>query len=276
MMELRQNPSLLKSQQEYSQNLFIEKFDLTKQLKKILTPVTDSLSKHSFDALVLGNSESDLHGRLKKLGFSRIEHSNLAVLDLQDLLSLARSLDLKEFCVFYSNTEMLDGFNSTLSELGRLMKTQDSQFGVIPTVALSQGGQSFAPVIMGKTGAVPLNGLVVNLNLKNSTFAALSKIVPVLRVHDSFELPQISTFHDSYSFLLGIAKDPKRDSNVSIRHSVRSGFERNHLRNYHDLVEEIRVMPRTRRRMLGYSLLAALPFMRPLIALAKWFIRKKT
>lgn len=36
MQELRQNPKLLAKQQEFSQNLFTEKFDLTKQLKKIL------------------------------------------------------------------------------------------------------------------------------------------------------------------------------------------------------------------------------------------------
>jgi hypothetical protein len=57
---------------------------------------------------------------------------------------------------------------------------------------------------------------------------------------------------------------------------VRTEFETNHLRNYHDLVEEIRILPRTRRRVLGYSLMAALPYTKPFAAVIKWFIRKKS
>jgi hypothetical protein len=274
--ELRQNPALLKSQQDFAQDLFLEKFDLTKQLKKILKPEIQAESKVSLDALVLGNSSNDLHGQLTALGFQRMEHSNVAVIDLQDLLSLARSLELRQFCVFYGNTEVLDGFLTALSEIVKVMKKQSSQFGTIPTVALSQGGQKFSPVVMSNSGTVPLNGLVVDLDQKNSTFSTLTKKIPLLRVTESSELPQISTFHDSYSFLFNLAKDPKRDTKVSLRSSVRTEFEKNHLRNYHDLVEEIRILPRTRRRVLGYSLMAALPYTKPFAAIIKWFIRKKS
>lgn len=274
--ELRENPALLKSQQDFAQDLFLEKFDLTKQLKKILKPEIQAQSHELLDALVLGNSSNDLHGQLTTLGFQRIEHSNVAVIDLQDLLSLARSLELRQFCVFYANTEVLDGFVATLSEITKFMKEQGSQFGIIPTVALSQGGHKFSPVIMSHSGTVPLNGLVVDLEQMNSTFTTLTKKVPFLRVNDSSELTQISTFNDSYSFLLNLAKDPKRDVRISLRSSVRTEFERNHLRNYHDLVEEIRILPRTRRRVLGYSLMAALPYTKPFAALVKWFIRKKS
>ena len=276
VVELRQNPVFLKSQQEYAQNLFLEKFDLTKQLKNILDSQTESRSNPTFDALVLGNSESDLHGQLKMLGFERIEHSNVTVIDIQDLLSLARSLELKKFCVFYANTEVLDDFVSALSNIAEVMNKRSSKFGTIPTVALSQGGQIFAPVVISNTGTVPLNGLVVNLDLKNTTFVTLPKRIPMLRVHNSFELPQVSTFHDTFTFLLDIANNPKLDSKLSIRSSVRSEFEKKHLRNYHDIIEEIRILPRTRRRVLGYSLMAALPYTKPLAALVKWFIRKRS
>ena len=274
--ELRQNPTLLKSQQDFAQDLFLAKFDLTKQLKKILKPEVQSESCELLNALVLGNSSNDLHGQLTTLGFQRIEHSNVTLLDVQDLLSLARSLKLRQFCVFYANTEVLDGFLPALSEVIKVMKKQGSQFATIPTVALSQGGQKFAPVILSKTGTVPLNGLVVDLNQKNLTFSILTKKVPFLRVNESSELPQIPTFHDSYSFLLNLARDPKREFEGSLRWSVRTEFERHHLRNCYDLVEEIRVLPRTRRRVLGYSLMAALPYTKPIAAVVKWFIRKKS
>jgi hypothetical protein len=156
------------------------------------------------------------------------------------------------------------------------MKKANYQFGTLPTVALSQGGQQFAPVIMGNTGTVPLNGLVVNLSLGTADFLNDSRKIPFLRVEDSSELPQVSTFHDSYSFLLSIGQDSKRDRIVSIRQSIRSEFEKKHLRNYHDLVEEIRILPRTRRRVLGYSLMASLPFTKPFTVFVKWFIRKKS
>ena len=274
--ELRQNSALLKSQQDFAQDLFLEKFDLTKQLKKILKPEIQAEANVSLDALVLGNSSNDLHGQLTTLGFQRVEHSNVAVMDVQDLLSLARSLELRQFCVLYANTEVFDGFLPALSEIVKVMKKQGSRFGTIPTVALSQGGRKFSPVVMSHSGTVPLNGLVVDLDQKNSTFSTLTKKIPLLRVNESSELPQISTFHDSYSFLLNLAKEPKGDAKVSLRSSVRTEFERNHLRNYHDLVEEIRILPRTRRRVLGYSLMAALPYTKPFADVIKWFIRKKS
>jgi hypothetical protein len=183
---------------------------------------------------------------------------------------------MSQFCVFYSNTEVLDGFETALMELLKDMKSAGFQFGSLPTVALTQGGQQFSPAIMGNTGVVPLNGLVINLDLERADFVKISRKVPYLRVEDSSELPLVSTFHDSYSFLLTIGKDSKRDRSMSIRESIRSEFERKHLRNYQDLVEEIRILPRTRRRALGYALLASLPLTRPFVFVAKWLIRKKS
>jgi hypothetical protein len=275
MQELRQNPKLLAKQQEISQNLFLEKFDLTKQLKRILVKEVDTELPQSVDALVLGNSRTDLRGQLTKLGFVRIEQTNALVLDIQDLISIARSLDLSEFCVFYSNTEVLDGFKSQLKQILEEMKKADCQFGTLPTVALSQGGQ-FAPVIMGNTGSVPLNGFVVNLTLGKADFISVPKKIPFLRVEDSSELPQVSTFHNSYAFLLSIGTDSKRDRVVSLRKLVRSEINKKYSSNQRDLIEDIRLMPRTRRRALGFSLIAALPFTRPLAGIAKWFIRKKS
>jgi hypothetical protein len=274
VMELRQNTTLLKLQQEYSQSLFLEKFDLTKQLKGILGAPTRSSSKPSLDALVLGNSSSDLHGQLELIGFDRIEHSNVAIIDLQDLLSLAHSLKLKTFCVFNSKTDVLDGFDAGLAELSQMMKAADSQFGVIPTVILSQGGNKFSPVVISKGGAVPLNGLVVNLNLAKSDFVALPKRVPLLRLRDISNLLQVSNFYDTYAFLRDVGESNRGD--LSIRESMRNELSDRKLQAQLDPIEEIRHMPKARRRALGYSLLSSLPFTKPLALLIKWFLRKKS
>lgn len=273
---LRQNPKLLAEQQEFSQHLFIEKFDLTNQLKKVLVKKKDKPFPQGVDALILGNSENDLRGHLTQIGFARIEHTNAVVLDIQDLVSLARSLELSEFCVFYSNTEVLEGFGTQLKELLDEMEKEGTQFGALPTVALSQGGGQFAPVIMGNTGTVPLNGLVINLKLSKASFTKIPKKVPYLRVQNSSELTHISTFHDSYSFLLSLGQNPKRDRVMSIRKSVSSEIDKQYSPNQRDLIEEIRLMPRARRRVLGFSLAAALPFTRTLGGVVKWYIRKKS
>jgi hypothetical protein len=224
---------------------------------------------------VLGNSTSDLHGQLKSIGFKRIEHSNAAMIDLQDLLSLARSLELKQFCVFYANTEILDGFVDGLEEVAKIMNAANSQFGLIPTVVLSQGGKKFSPVVIGKGGgAVPLNGLVIDLNLEQSDFVGLSKRVPILRIREISELLQVSNFHDTYAFLHGVEKRDR--SHVGIRESIRNEFIDRNLQGQRDPIEEIRHMPRARRRALGYSLMSSLPFVRPLVFVAKWFLRRKS
>jgi hypothetical protein len=274
--ELRQNPALLKSQQDFAQDLFLEKFDLTKQLKKILKPEIQIESNVSLDALVLGISSNDLHAQLMALGFQRIEHSNVVVIDLQDLLSLARSFELTQFCVFYANTEVLDGFAPALSETSRAMKKQGSQFGIVPTVILSQGGRKFSPVVVGQGGhgSVPLNGLVVNLNLKEPSFVRSQKKIPYLRIHELSEFQQISNFFDTFSFL----RDVGRNKNVElgVREQVRREFQTRYLHNQSDVAEEIRLLPRSRRRVLGYSLIAAMPYMKPFSAVIKWFIRKRS
>jgi len=274
--ELRENTSLLIAHQEYSQNLFLEKFDLTLQLKNILEPKSETQPKAKIDALILGNSKSNLRAQLNKLGFGRIIHSNFLVQDLQDLVSLARSFNLKEFCVFYANTEVLDGFVTGLIELNEIMRLKDAQFGVLSSVALRQGGRKFAPVVMGKTGLAPLNGLVANLSLKNPTFVSPTKKIPFLRVEDISEIKYLSVFHDSYSFLIGVAEDYDGETGGSLRKSLQFEFDKKYSSNQRDPIEEIRLMPRARRRVLGYSLMAALPYTKPFAAIAKWLIRKNS
>jgi hypothetical protein len=156
------------------------------------------------------------------------------------------------------------------------MKKQGSQFGVIPTVILSQGGRKFSPVVVGRggLGSVPLNGLVVDLNLKEPSFVRSEKQIPLLRIEELSDFPQISSFFDTFKFLQDISKN--KNSEIGVRELVRSEFQKRNLQNQSDVAEEIRLLPRTRRRVLWYSLMAALPYTKPFAALVKWFIRKKS
>jgi hypothetical protein len=156
------------------------------------------------------------------------------------------------------------------------MTLKNSQFGIISSVALSQSGKTFAPVVIGKTGLAPLNGLVANLSLKNPTFVSTTKKIPFLRVEDVSEIKYLSVFHDSYSFLTEMAKEYEAENGESLRKSLRSEFDRKYTSNQRDPIEEIRLMPRARRRVLGYSLMAALPYTKHLAAFAKWLIRKNS
>lgn len=275
MIELRQDSKILHSRQEFSQELFLEKFNLTHQLRKVLSFKSETKARANMDALILGKPNSDLRGQLSSLGFNRIEKSKVLVQDLKDLISLARSFDLKEFAVFCSKTQVLDGFVSGLKELEKIMKDKNSQFGITTSVALSQDGRRFAPVVMGKTGLIPLNGLIVNLSHKNPIFVSPSKKIPLLRVWNVSELLYITEFHDSYSFLKGLTKGSSESANLPIRKLVNSEFDKKYTQSQRDLIEEIRLMPRARRLILVYSLVAALPFVRYFATFVKWFIRNK-
>jgi hypothetical protein len=155
------------------------------------------------------------------------------------------------------------------------MKAANSKFGIIPTVVLSQGGKRFSPVVIGRGGgAVPLNGLVVNLNLKKSDFVGLAKRVPILRIREISELLQVSNFHDTYAFLHSVGVYSR--IHLGIRETIRNEFIDRKLQGQRDPIEEIRHMPKARRRALGYSLLSSLPFTKPLAFIAKWFLRRKS
>jgi len=274
--ELRGNPRLLKEEQDNSQNLFLEKFDLTQQLSKILIQKDAKVQYPNIDALVLGNSSSHLCEELRKIGFKRVEHSEIAILDLQDLLSLAQSLELREFCVFYSETEILDGFGVHLNSLLTQMKGKNVQFGSVISVVLSQGYKGFAPVLLGKTTTVPLNGLVVDLNNEVQAFAEIPSKIPYLRVQHLAEMKFISTLFDTYSFLFDVGKDYGIGKELSMRKLIQTSLEKRHMQEFFDVVEEIRMQPRGRRRVLSFSLFAALPFSRPFVAVAKWLLRTKS
>lgn len=274
--ELRGNPELLEVEQNYSQELFRERFDLTKQLRKILIPKDDTRHRPNMDALVLGDKPERLCGQLRNIGFIRIEQSKMVILDLQDLLSLAQSLELTEFCVFNSKTEVLDGFVVHLNDLCLQMKSESMQFGSIASIALSQGANKFSPVVLGKSSSVLLNGLVVNLKHKNHSFANISMKIPFLRTKDMEELSYISTLFDTNSFLLDVGNSYVTNNDLTIRKLIQTSLEKKHLIEFHDVIEEIRQQPRGRRRTLSYSLFAALPFSRPFVAAAKWLLRIKS
>lgn len=272
-LELRENPTLLKSQQDFSQYLFLDKFDLTKQLKKVLSPKSTFQSRPKSDALVIGKSRKDINGQLKSLGFQRILHTKSPVRDIADVLTLARSQGLQRFCVFNADTEILEGFVTALTEIGKVMKKQNSQFATIPTVVLSQGGGKFSPAIINANNSILLNGLVVDLSLNHSSFVSITKRVPLLRIETLDEVKFVTRFQDSYSFLLKIAKKQNMNKQMSIRSILRLGMDEDNVNFFPDIANEIQQLPKMRKRVLGYSILASLPFMKPFVILVKLFVR---
>lgn len=278
--QLREDPKILKSKQEFSQSLFLDKFDMTKQLRKILNQgIHAQLAPQiPLDALILGSPSNRLREKLENLGFKRIEYTNIKLVDLQDLLSLAGSLELKEFCVFESSTEILDGFASSLENLIKRMKTRNSQFGVMPTTVLSQGSRKFTPVLIGSVElrAVPLNGLVVHRNLRKPVVEALPQKVPHLRLRSLKDVRYVSTFHDSLGLLTGINENLQKHPMLTVREAIRLQLMSVGYRSHLDVVEEIRMLPRARKKLLAYVLIAATPIARPLVLVMKHILRIKS
>jgi hypothetical protein len=272
---LREDPILLKKLQANSQDIFKKNFDMTKQLDSFLKRKNRTKIDKSISALVLGDLSIELLEDLKNVGFDQIEQSNTPILDLQDVLDLARSLDLSNFCVFQAKVELLDSFTHNLNLLMAKIKAEANKFGTLSTVALTQGERIFAPVIIGASKSIALNGLVVNLDGTSSNFEKAYSRVPVLRVRRADEIHFVSAFHDTYSFLANPRfKLNEQGQNLSLRQALKSEIEDKYHFVHRDLVEEIRTQPRSRRLALMYSLIAALPIPRVLLRFVKWILRK--
>ena len=274
---LRSDRSLLNSLQEKSQEIFREKFDLTKQLGSILKSQKSVRVNKDIAALVLGNPSIELSKNLKDVGFQRIEQSDNPILDLEDVLEIARSLNLSQFCVFFGQTEIMNSFSESLNSLVARMNKNNLRFGTLSTVALTQGDRAFAPVILGANKSIPLSGLVVNIDGRDSAFENSFSQVPALRVKRADEIHYVSAFHDTYSFLMNSKGNlGGNDENVSLRQSLKNDIENKYHFVHRDMIEEIRNQPRSRRLALSYSLIAALPFPKVILNFIKWIIRKRS
>jgi len=275
VQSLREDPILLKNLQSKSQDIFEKRFDLTKQLNSFLKQKTTTKIDKHISALVLGDPSAELLGDLKKVGFGRIEQSNNAILDLEDILEIARSLDISNLCVFHGKPELLDSFAHNLNTLMGKMTTEETKFGTLSTVALTQGERTFAPVMIGANKSIALNGLVINLDGTVSKFENAHSRVPVLRVRRADEMHFISAFHDTYSFLTNTPSNlVEQDQNLSLRQTLRNEIESKFHFIHRDLIEEIRNQPRARRLSLTYSLIASLPIPKTLLRFVKWILRK--
>jgi hypothetical protein len=96
-------------------------------------------------------------------------------------------------------------------------------------------------------------------------------------VKDLKEIRYISTFLSPYEFLLNrLNVDPPiRLGDQSIRQIVLTGLATLSTAAASDIAEDIRRMPRARKRATIYALLASIPLLRPLVLITKWMIRKR-
>ena len=276
--ELRADSHKLQELQALSKDLFLKKFDLTEQLKVILQPKPVQLAKvENLDAVVLGSSSTGILKKLETLGFKRVEFVSTQIDSLQDLVELAQSLDLERFCIFSGNSDFLDNFVDRIGKLQEMIKDKATEIAILGTVALFQGPKIFAPVLVQSAKSLPLNGLLID----TSNLSSIPKIhvdgIPSLRVHDFHEIKYISTFLSPYHFLRNRFENLPRAQlgEQSVRQIVSTGLANLSAISVNDVAEEIRRLPKGRKRATIYALLASLPLLKPFVVLAKWFIRKK-
>ena len=271
--ELRQDPDLLARQQSFAEILFMERFDLTKQLNTVITTSPNVKIQPGIHALVVGKLNEDLNIKLNEIGFEKILYTNSKIQDLQDLVSLARGLNLTNFCVISRNSQLLDGFSAHLNELFAKMGAEDARFGSLTTVCLSQGNKKFSPVLfVGNESIAKLNGFLVSMDNIENTISTLTKKVPVLRIHKLHDVSQIYTFYDTYSFLIDASKKLQK-SESGIREFLYTQLNTQFKSEGVDIVQRVRSLPRNRKRALVYSLLASLPILRPAALVVKLIMR---
>jgi len=275
--EFQTDNALLIEAQSTAASIFEKKFNLTDQLEVVLS--TSQKIDTPFDdvgVLVVGSSKSNILFRLRSLGFTKIEFTNSELFNFQDMQSLAKSLNFQNFLVLNGNTEFLDGFGSKLGALSIRMTKENAQIGVISTVALSQNGRNFQPVLVPISKSLPLNGLLIKE--LSSTFQpkVILDTVPGLRIGTLSEISYASPFQETYDFLMKVGKT-KESVNVfeeSIRTRVTNEIEKNIVSTSSDIAEEIRRLPKSRKTALALALAASIPGIVPLASLAKWIYRK--
>jgi hypothetical protein len=277
--ELRQNPKKLTELQRISHELFLDKFDLTEQLRNILQPKSlDSEKVQNLGALVLGSSSTGLLKKLEFLGFDRVEFTLNLIVDLQDLVELGKSLDLRRFCVFVANCDFLDNFVERVNKMQERIESNSASVGILGTVALMQGPKIFAPVIVPSAKSLPLNGMMIDISRLSANPSVYVDAIPSIRVKDYHEIPYVSKFINTYDFLRYRFKNqpPIKLGEESIRQIVISGMANLSTSASNDVAEEIRRLPRGRKRAVMYALLASLPFLKPLVLVGKRLLRKKS
>jgi hypothetical protein len=276
--ELRQNPKKLTELQMKSHELFSEKFDLTQQLKQILQPTSPISEKvRELDALVLGSSSTGILKKLEKIGFYRVEFTLNHIGDLQDLVDLGQSLNLRQFCVFTPNSDFLDNFPSRVDRMQRVLESNPGGVGILGTVALLQGPNLFGPVLVPSAKSLPMSGMMINLSNLSENPSTHVDGIPSIRVKDLSEIKYLSKFVSTYDFLRN------RFSNLptiklgeeSVRQIVISGMANLSTAAVNDVAEDLRQLPKGRKRAVTYSLLASLPILKPLVVIGKWLIRRK-
>ena len=103
--------------------------------------------------------------------------------------------------------------------------------------------------------------------------------VPSLRVHDGIHLNYISAFRSTYETLLSIgnelktSKTSKREMEKQIRFMVSSALEKEAFSTSADVTEEIRKLPRGRKRLLLLVLISSLSIARPFVYVYKRILR---
>ena len=261
-----------------SHELFSEKFDLTDQLKKILQPRASAFEKvQELDALVLGSSSTGILKKLEKLGFRRIEFTLNHIGDLQDLVELGQSLDLRQFCIFTSNSEFLNNFASRVNRMQKILESNPGGVGILGTVALRQGPKMFGPVLVPSAKSLPMSGMMIDLSNLSASPSINVDGIPSIRVKDFSDIRYLSKFVNTYEFLR------HRFSNLptiklgeeSVRQIVISGMANLSSAAVNDVAEDLRRLPRGRKRAVTYSLLASLPVLKPIVVVGKWLLRKK-
>jgi hypothetical protein len=279
VVELRENPDKLAKLQELSHDIFLSKFDLTEQLKKILRLKSEDHERvQNLDALVLGSSSTGILKKLDSLGFGRVEFTLNHISDLQDLVDLAQSLDLKQFCIFVANCDFLDNFTFRLSEMQRRIESGSTSIGILGTVALTQGPKIFGPVIVPSAKSLPLSGMILDVESLPPHPTVYVDGVPSIRVKDYHEIPYVSKFIDTYDFLRNrFSNQPTTTiGEESVRQIVISGLADLSSSASNDVAEEIRRLPRGRKRAIMYALLASLPLLKPFVLVGKRLLRKSS
>jgi len=277
IVEFRSDKSVLEAAQNFSDEIFAQKFNLTHQLSAVLSTANSNSSDFlDLPVLLVGPPNSQVNAHLRAIGFSKIECTDSELFDLHDVRSTAKSFGMSEFIVFSTKTNFLDGLAERVVNLFQRMASEGAELGVIKTVALTQDNRNFQPLVMPVEKSFPLNGLIVRGEYEAQRRKTIVDDVPALRVRSVQDIAYINPATDTFSVLLNAAAHTNEGnpSSLSIRKLVNLELDKLGESLSSDIGEDIRRLPKARKTAVILALAAAIPGAKPFAAIAKWYYRR--
>ena len=261
---LSDNPQIVKNLTDFGAELFLRRFDLTKQLENVISKFDNSTSNlDSFTAVVFGEFNNDLLQMLKSQGINEVTFSEIFPNSLNNMIEIVKAIASENTIFLTSDVTLMSNFSARVRKATSNLALNKSHIVSLSGVSL-KNKESFAPQIVSKGTGLghvkhmsSINGIIIIGTPEISDWDE-SDIDPVV----CFRINKISSKHfldltSGTANLLINAKKNGRNQQISIAIN-REAMK--HITETEDFItNNIVTSGKAMRLRILFSLLAAIP-----------------